>query len=94
LGDGDDDQNHEESGSEAISTSDATVRDVGEACRVFRAVVAVLLSSPYNVLPGIAPVQLMSRAPTKPSPQMPAAQVPRSWRRLPSGTSGWSMAPR
>jgi hypothetical protein len=32
LGDGDDDQNHEESGPLASSTSDATVRDVGEAC--------------------------------------------------------------
>jgi hypothetical protein len=32
LGDGDDDQNHEELGPVASSTSDATVRDAGGAC--------------------------------------------------------------
>jgi hypothetical protein len=40
VGDGNDDQNHEEPGPVASSTSDATVRDVGEACRVFRSVVS------------------------------------------------------
>jgi hypothetical protein len=43
LGDGDHDQGDEEPGPVASSTGDATVRDVGEACRVFRSVVSVLL---------------------------------------------------
>ena len=39
----DDDQGDEEPGPVASSTNDATVRDAGEACRVFRSVVSVLL---------------------------------------------------
>src|SRR5829696_8813279 len=39
----DDDQSDEEPGPVASSTNDATVRDAGEACRVFRSVVSVLL---------------------------------------------------
>jgi hypothetical protein len=39
MSNGDDDQDDEESGPVASSTSDATVRDVGEACRLFRSVV-------------------------------------------------------
>jgi Single-strand binding protein family len=50
VGDGDDDQNHEESGPVASST-DGTVRDVGEACRVFRSVVSVLLRALGDVSP-------------------------------------------
>src|SRR5215211_428535 len=41
--DGDGDQGDEEPGPVASSTGDATVRDAGEACRVFRSVVSVLL---------------------------------------------------
>jgi hypothetical protein len=47
LGDGDDDQNHEESGPVASSTSDATVRGRGWGSRMpaFRSVVSVLVRS-------------------------------------------------
>ena len=43
LDSGNDDQGDAERGPVASSTSDATVRDAGEACRVFRSVVSVLV---------------------------------------------------